>query len=151
MRKALPVMTEDGEHLKQHLQREQDGRKKPRLQMRYLLASAQAHTRQEVAQLLGVHRHTIGRGLASYATGGLEALLAVYVPAGKPISLAPGGLASIEQALREPTGFSSYAALRQWVQQPKHVEVNDHTLYTILRTRFGARLKVPRPSHTKKP
>jgi hypothetical protein len=33
MRKALPVMTEDVENLKQRLQREHDGRKKPRLQM----------------------------------------------------------------------------------------------------------------------
>jgi hypothetical protein len=35
MRKALPVMTEDAEHLKQRLQRTYDGRQKPRLQMLY--------------------------------------------------------------------------------------------------------------------
>jgi hypothetical protein len=35
MRKALPVMTEDAEHLKQRLQRTSDGRQKPRLQMLY--------------------------------------------------------------------------------------------------------------------
>jgi transposase len=151
MRKALPVMTEDVEHLKQRLQREHDGRKKPRLQMLYLLASGQARTRQDVAQLLGVHRNTIGHWLAIYEIGGLEALLAVYVPAGKSLSLAPEVLASIEQALRAPAGFASYEALRQWVQQTHHVEVNYHTLYTIVRTRFRAKLKVPRPSHTKKP
>ena len=60
MRKALPTITEDLGTLKQRLQHEHDGRKKPRLQMLYLLASGQAHTRQEVAQLLGVHRNTIG-------------------------------------------------------------------------------------------
>jgi len=60
MRKALPVITADVETLKQHLQREHDGRKKPRLQMLYWLASGQAQTRQEVAELLGVHRNTIG-------------------------------------------------------------------------------------------
>jgi transposase len=151
MRKVLPVMTEDVEHLKQRLQREHDGRKKPRLQMLYLLASRQARTRQDVAQLLGVHRNTIGHWLAIYERGGLEALLAVYVPAGKPLSLSPEVLASIAQALREPAGFASYEALRQWVKQTHHVEVNYHTLYTIVRTRFRAKLKVPRPSHTKKP
>jgi putative transposase len=150
MRKALPVITEAVENLKQRLQREHDGRKKPRLQMLYLLASRQAQTRHEVAHLLGVHRNTIGHWLAIYETGGLEALLKVYVPAGKPISLSPEVLASLEGALQEPAGFASYEALRQWVQQAHHVEVNDHTLYTIVRTRFRAKLKVPRPSHTKK-
>jgi transposase len=150
MRKALPVITEAAETLKQRLQREHDGRKKPRLQMRYLLAGGQAQTRQEVAQLLGVHRNTVSHWLASYETGGLEALLAVYVPAGKPLSLSPEVLASIEQVLQEPAGVASDEALRQWVQRTHHVEVNDHTLYTSVRTRFKAKLKVPRPSHTKK-
>ena len=107
MRKVLPVIVEDAEILKQRLSRERNGRKKPRLQMLYLLASGQAQTRQDVARLLGVHRNTIGHWLAIYATGGLAALLAVYVPAGKPISLSPGVLASIEQALQEPAGFAS--------------------------------------------
>jgi len=151
MRKALPVITEDVENLKQRLQRAHDGRKRPRLQMLYLLASGQAQTRQDVAQLLGVHRNTIGHWLAIYEIGGLDALLKVYVPAGKPISLSPEVLAAIERALQAPAGFASYEALRQWVQQTHHVEVNYHTLYTIVRTRFRAKLKVPRPSHTKKP
>lgn len=119
--------------------------------MLYLLASGQAPTRQSVAQLLGVHRNTIGHWLAIYEAGGLEALLALYVPAGKPLSLPPDVLAAIEQALRQPEGFASYEALRQWVQQTYHLEVNYHTLYTIVRTRFRTKLKVPRPSHTKKP
>jgi hypothetical protein len=42
--------------------------------MLYLLASGQAHTRQDVARLLGLHRHTMSRWLAIYAVGGLEAL-----------------------------------------------------------------------------
>lgn len=151
MRKALPVITEAIETLKQRLQRERDGRKKPRLQMLYLLASGQAQTRHGVAQVLGVHRNTIGHWLAIYETGGLGALLKVYVPAGKPVSLSPEVLAALAQALQEPAGFASYEALRRWVQQTHHVEVNYHTLYTIVRTRFRAKLKVPRPSHTKKP
>jgi hypothetical protein len=44
MRKALPVITEDADTLKQRMQRERGGRKKPRLQMLYLLASGHAHT-----------------------------------------------------------------------------------------------------------
>jgi transposase len=118
--------------------------------MLYLLASRHAHTRQDVAQLPGVHRNTIGRWLALYATGGLAALLATYVPAGKPVSLTPAVLASREQALRRPAGFASYEALRQWVRRTHGVEVKYKTLYTLVRTRFKAKLKVARPSHTKK-
>ena len=151
MHKPLPLITEPADTLKQRLQREHDGRKKPRLQMLYLLASGQAQSRREVAQLLGVHRNTIGHWLASYEAGGSETLLAIYVPAGKPLSLPPDVLAAIEQALRQPAGFASYEALRQWVRQTYQLEVNYHTLYTIVRTRFKAKLKVPRPSHTKKP
>lgn len=119
--------------------------------MRSLLASGQAQTRQAVAQRLGVHRHPIGHWLASYEAGGLEALLALYVPAGKPLSLPPDVLAALERALRQPTGFASYAARRQWVQQTYQRDVNYHTLFTIVRTTCKTKLKVARPSHTKNP
>lgn len=150
MRTALPPITDHTDELKHRLQREHDGHKKPRLQMLYLLASRQARTRQDVAHLLGVHRNTIGRWLAIYAAGGLDALLAIYVPAGKPVSLAPAVLASLDQALQRPEGFASYEALRRWVRQTHGVEVQYQTLYALVRTRFRAKLKVPRPSHTKK-
>jgi hypothetical protein len=60
-----------------------------------------------VAQLLGVQRHTIGHWLARDATGGVETLLDLYVPVGKPCSLPPHVLAAIERALRPPAGFAS--------------------------------------------
>jgi transposase len=107
MRRALPAITEDVATLKRRLQHEHEGRKQLRLQMLYVLASGQAQTRQDVARLLGVHRNTIGHWLALYEAGGLEALLALYVPAGKPLSLPPEVLAAIEQALRQPAGFAS--------------------------------------------
>jgi Homeodomain-like domain len=45
--------------LKQRLQHEHHGRKTPRIQILYWLASRQAQTRQDVAPLLGVHRNTV--------------------------------------------------------------------------------------------
>ena len=123
MRNAIPPIAETVDDLKHQLQREHDGRKKPRLQMLYVLASGQAQTRQEVARLLGVHRNTIGRWLATYAAGGLPALLELYIAPGKPVSLSPTVLASIEQALRRPEGFGSYTELQQWVAQTHGVQV----------------------------
>jgi transposase len=149
MRLAIPPLTDQADDLQHHLQREHDGPKKPRLQMLYLLASGQAHTRQDVARLLGVHRNTIGRWLALYAAGGLSALLATYVPAGTPVSLAPDVLAGLAQALHRAAGFASYEALRQWVRHTHGVEVTYTTLYTLVRVRFKATLTVARPRHTK--
>jgi hypothetical protein len=83
MRRALPAMAEEAEALKRRLPREHDGRKKAHLQMLSLLASGQGSTRREVSGLLVVHRHTMGHWLAIYASGGLAALLALYVPAGR--------------------------------------------------------------------
>ncbi len=150
MYKNIPPIADAADDLKQRLQREHDGRKKPRLQMLYLLASGQAHTRLDVARLLGLSRNTVGRWLTSYQAGGLAALLDVYVPAGKQLSLSPVVMASIEQALQRPEGFGSYTELQQWVVQTHGVQVKYKTLYTIVRKRFKAKLKVPRPSHTKK-
>jgi transposase len=103
-----------------------------------------------VAQRLGVHRNTIGRWLALYAIGGLAPLLATSLPTGKPVSLTPAGLASLEQALRCPEGCGSHEALRQWVRRTHGVEVQYKTPYTLVRTRFKAKLTVARPSHAKK-
>jgi hypothetical protein len=151
MRKAVPVITAAVESLTQQCQREHHGRKKPPLHRRYVLASGHAQSRQEVAPWLGVHRHPIGQGLALDEGGGMEALLALYGPAGTPLSLPPEVLASIAHALPPPTGVAAYAALRQWVQQTHHREVNYPTLDSSVRTRCNTQLKVPRPSHTKNP
>lgn len=151
MRNTIPPMHQGVAALKARRQHAHDGHKKPRVQMLDLLASRQAHTRQDVARLLGVHRHTISRWLASDAAGGLDALLATDVPAGTPVSRAPTVLASLEQALRRPEGFASDEARRPWGPRTHGVEVKDKTLDTLVRTRFHAKRKVARPRHTQKP
>jgi hypothetical protein len=67
MRNPLPAIHEDEAALKQRLQHAHDGHKKPRLHMLDLLATRQAQDRQEVARLLGIHRHTISCWPALYA------------------------------------------------------------------------------------
>lgn len=150
MRNPIPPITETVDELKLRLQQERDGRKKPRLQMLSLLATGQARERQEAAALLGVHRTTVGRWLAWYAAGGLEALLAIRTAPGKPRSLPPAALAAAEQALRQPASVASSEALRQRLRATHQIDIKDKTLQTIVRTRFTAKRNVPRLSHHKK-
>ncbi len=107
MRHALPGIAEDVATLTQRLPRAPEGRKQPRLQRLYLLARGPAHTRQDVARLLGVQRHTMGHWLALSTVGGLDALLALYVPAGTPLSLPPDVLAASAPAPQQPAGVAS--------------------------------------------
>ena len=150
MRTAIPPITDQTDERKQRWQREHDGHKKPRLPRLYRLAPGHAHTRPDVARLLGLHRHTSGRGLALYAAGGRDAWLATYVPAGTPVSLAPAVLASLEQARHGRDGVAAYEALRQGGRQTHGGEGKDTPRYGLVRTRFRATLTVPRPSHTQK-
>jgi hypothetical protein len=64
MRTPLPLIHADEAALKQRRPYEHDGHKKPRVHMRYLLATRQAQDRQGVARLLGVHRNPMSRWLA---------------------------------------------------------------------------------------
>jgi hypothetical protein len=76
--------------------------------------------------------------------------LALYAPAGKRPSLSPKVLASLEQVLQRPEGLASYETLRQWLRRTHGVEVKYKTLYSLVRTRFDTKLKMPCLSQTKK-
>jgi leucine-zipper of insertion element IS481 len=136
MRHPIPPMHAEVAARKARLPQAHDGHQTPRVHMLYRLVTRQARDRQEVARLLGVHRHTMSRWLAIAAAGGLDTLLATDGPAGTPVSLAPTGLTSLAQALR------------QGVRLTHGVEVTSQTLATWVRTRFHAKRTVARPRHT---
>jgi hypothetical protein len=62
----------------------------------------QAQLRRDVAQLLGIHLHTIGHWLTLYEAGGLRPLLVQYVPAGKPLSALPSSWPSLRARSSNP-------------------------------------------------
>jgi transposase len=150
MHRDRPLVTESPDELKALLNHETQRQRRQRLHALYLFATNQATTRQAVAQLLGLHRETIGRWMACYTTGGLGALLDIYVPAGKPPALSAVVLADLEQQLRRPEGFPSHKAIRVWLAQTHQITINGKTLQKLIRRRFGARPKVARPSVIKK-
>ncbi len=151
MNRALPTIQESADELKQRLSRERHPAKQQRLHALYLLASGQARRRTDVATLLGVDRNTVGRWLAQYEHGGLPALLDIYVPAGKRKPLSTDQLAHLRHRLADPQGFASYDAVRRWIADTLGVTLTYNATHKLVRYKLGAKLKVARPSHIKKP
>jgi transposase len=149
MNRTLPRIHASADDLKQRLARERHPVKQQRLHALYLLASGQARRRTEVAALLGVDRNTVGRWLVQYEQGGLAALLQVYVPAGKRKPLSPDQLQQLQQALQQPEGFASYAAVRQWIADVLGVHLSYNATRKLVRYKLGAKLKVGRSAHIK--
>ena len=72
MNRSLPDITESTTELKHRLRSESVGYKTQRLTALYLLQSGEAQTRQQVADLIGVNRKTIGHWLDAYQAGGIN-------------------------------------------------------------------------------
>src|SRR5919198_1520224 len=113
MKTPIPPIHETPEELKALLTAERDAQKHQRLQALYLLRSQQARTRRQVAYLLGVHRDTVGRWLAAYATGGILQMLMIAKAPGKARLLSPEVQQLLRQRLAHPEGFASYKAIWQ--------------------------------------
>ncbi len=150
MNKAVPVIQESVDTLKQLLARERHPLKHQRLHTLYLLASGQARFRNDVARLLGLDRNTVGRWLDQYAHGGLPALLELYVPAGKRKPLSNDQLVHLRRRLADPQGFASYDEVRRWIHDTFGVVLSYNATHKLVRYKLGAKLKVVRPSHIKK-
>ena len=150
MYKAIPHIHETAVELKRLYKQERHRLKQQRLHALYLLASGQAHERQQVAALLGVGRNAVGRWLDCYADGGLKALLSVKPLPGRVPALSAEQLTRLRDALARPEGFGSYGEVQQWIRDELGVEMKYHAVHTLVHDKLGARLKVPRPSHPKK-
>jgi transposase len=151
MRKPIPVIHESADELKERLRQERHPVRQQRLHALFLLASGQVRYRQQVATLLGLDRNTVGQWLGRYAEGGLPTLLALYVPAGKRSPLTPEQLTQLQQVLEQPHGFGSYGEIQRWITTTFGVQLSYNAVHKLVRYKLRAKLKVPRPSHTKKP
>ena len=150
MNKKVPEITESVEDLKSLLR---DAKKKheiQRLNALYLLKSGMAKNRTQVADLLGVHRLSVGTWLRAYETGGLQKLLERgYAPGYKPI-LTEEQQAILREELQKPEGFSSDGQIQTYIADTFGIKMNYKTVYAMVHDKWGAKLKVPRPSHVKK-
>ena len=150
MWQEIPLIQERGAELTELLRTERSARRRTRLQVLYLLQSGQARTRQEVATLVAVHRHTIGRWLAVYARAGLKAMLTLQTHSNRAPALPVPVRQALARQLQDPHGFGSYSEVQQWLWQQHSVSVKYKTLHRLIRYQLKAKLKVPRASHVKK-
>jgi transposase len=74
MNKALPKIKETAEELREMLKKEHQVKRQNRLQALYLIATKQAKSRSQVAEMLGKNRNTISDWMSLYEAEGLEKL-----------------------------------------------------------------------------
>jgi transposase len=151
MRKKMPTITENAAELQQRMKQAKDVKQRQRLQALYLVVSGHARYRQELAALLGVHRHSVAAWLQAYAEAGLDNLLRYQVP--QPPSrprITPTALAALQEHLNDPRGFAGYAQLRTWLAEQHQVHLSYSGVYAVVRGTLRAKPKRPRPSHVKK-
>jgi transposase len=151
MRKKMPTVTESAADLHERMKRDKDGKKRQRLQALYLVATGHARSRQALATLLGVHRHSVATWLDAYAAGGLEQALHYQVP--QPPTrrrITATALTALQEQLKDPHGFAGYAQIRPWLATQHQVQLSYSGVYAIVRGTLRAKPKRPRPSHAKK-
>ena len=150
MNKPLPPITESPQTLQSQLRSETDPRRRSRLQALYLLASGQAPSRQVLAKLMVVHRHTIQTWLRLYEAGGLSAVLTIKRAPGKRPSLTLAILTKLRARLAHNRGFGSYGEIRQYLARVHKIHLAYSTVHKLVRYRLKAKPKAPRRSHPKK-
>ena len=123
MKQPIPAIHETPEALKRLLSAERDAQTQPRVQALSRLQTPQARTRWPVARLLGVSRHTVGRWLAAYRSGGVPQLLTMATAPGQAPLLTDARREALRRRLAEPGGVASDHAIWPWVRQAYGVSV----------------------------
>ncbi|MDZ7960029.1 MAG: helix-turn-helix domain-containing protein [Aulosira sp. DedQUE10] len=102
-------------------------------------------TRQELSQRLGRNESTVYRWLKRYQQGGIDALLEVKTPPGKSGLIPANVMSQLHERLGQPQGFKSYRQIQEWLTQECNIIIAYKTVHKIVRYKFNAKLKVPRP------
>ncbi|BAY35448.1 putative transposase (plasmid) [Nostoc carneum NIES-2107] len=142
-------ISESQKELEKALKHATTASSKERLQMLYWLKSGQVSSRRSLAERLGRDEATITRWVRKYKDEGKRGLLEVKHAPGKAASISGSDLERLERRLQEPSGFTSYGQIQQWLQSELGLSLAYKTVYEVVRSRLGAKLKVPRPQSTK--
>jgi hypothetical protein len=137
--------------LQRRMHQEKDAKKRQRLHALYLAASGQARHRQDIAALLGVHRHSVAAWFDAYAAGGVEHALRYQVST-PPVHrrMTETALQALRAKLEEPNGFAGYDQIRVWLAEAHQVTLSYSSVHALVRYQLRAKPKRPRPWHAKK-
>ena len=134
-------ITETAHQLSQALQDRPNARAKERLQMLYWIKTGKVRSRAEVAALLQRDPATIGRWVKKYREGGLMELLEVKKAPGKAPALSAEHLLRLQTRLQDPSAFSSYSQIQQWLAIECGLNLKYKTVYKWAHDRLQFRLK----------
>ncbi|QIZ73189.1 helix-turn-helix domain-containing protein [Oxynema aestuarii] len=151
MAKTLNLdIQESAEELKALLKQQTNAQRKERVHALYLLKSNQVTTLEELSKLLVRDTSTIYRWFQKYKQEGLDGLLKLYEPAGRPITIPQEALDKLRLKLQEPEAFKNYGEIQIWLKEECGVEVDYHVVYRAVRYKFKAKLKSSKSSRKKK-
>ena len=150
MNKGLPLIWENVKELREMISAEKDGADRTKLQMLLMLKSEARYRRNDVAACLGVHRRTIGEWITKYEQGGLVRLLEKKPKGGSESSLPKEVIEGMRKQLAEPSGFSSYKQLLDWVIKTFSITTTFWVVYYTATKILKARPAVARKSNIKK-
>ena len=102
----------------------------------------------EVVEIVGKARSAVYRWLKKYRQGGIEALLTRGNSGGRKGRTTPEIKEAIVEELKSGT-FRTAKQMQAWLKEEHGLELSVKGVYYQL-GKLGGRLKVPRPSHTKK-
>jgi transposase len=141
---------ETQQDLEELIEQQTNPKLKERLQVLYLLKLPKALNVSQIAKVVGKHRGTVQRWLASYRDEGLDALLQIKQSPGRPSVIPPWAVTSLQQRLEQPErGFKSYIQVQQWLEDTLGVKAEYRTVHELTRYRLKAKLKAGRPTHSK--
>lgn len=115
----------------------------------YLLKSKEADSIAHVGRILGHNRVTVQRWLSEYQQSGLKGLLAPKAHGGRQASIPPWAQIKLKKRLQQPRGFASYGEIVDWLASECGIQARYWVVYDLVRRRWGAKLKRPRPCHSK--
>ncbi|MBD1907504.1 MULTISPECIES: helix-turn-helix domain-containing protein [unclassified Trichocoleus] len=92
---------------------------------------------------------TVSRWLSKYRAGGLTQLLNIQTTPGRTREIPPAVESRLREELKDPKGFSSYKEIQVWLKAMSDLDVGYTVVHKLVRYRLNAKLKVPRPVHTK--
>jgi transposase len=150
---SLPAVSETPDFLHTRLRSATNAVLRDRIHLLALVQSGAVTSIAQAAERLARHRNTLRRWIASYRSGGFEALTAQGTPGGPPgqRSLTPHAFEALKARLADPDdGFASYLEAQAWLLEEHGAEIPYTTLHQIMRYGLRAKLKAPRPSHPKK-